>query len=948
MVTPDVVFVQELGGQQGLGSGVSRSTIWLAGEEFVLHVTNSDKANRAQGILFRAALDLQVLSSIPLPTGVLLHAKHASGVFHLASFHLPHAKRSDVEEVWQATCECLDAQLAGAGYYDFLLLGADVNQDLQADADDFSPMMFLRSLLAKHGLLINRSCGFTWTAQGHFSEIDFLLYRNPCCRAAFHTRDDMRVGLPSDHLPLWGAFCFPQAIFGRPSRPQFACGRWLSDPSRIQEFANSELGFSQENLELVCKSHSTRYPSLRYVDSDALKDMIRRRRVETDPRVRASMLKEIKDQRAADKTSHKVSLLERAKQGDRAVIAHLRRSALQASFECSYIQARGGGPKAADELRQFYEDKFRSFLPAPTPDMLQALIRQHAVARIEPFTKEELERALLRAKKHTSSGMDSVCYEAVKLYQAYDARGKLLHFFNRLLLREESLPQAWKRAKVVLLPKIPCPQEPGELRPICLSPVLSKIYGRMIMLRVAQACPPYQVGQLGCRPKTQTIDGIFAAETVAALVRRAHRSQIHMAKLDIKAAFDSLSHSAIISYLRNCRPCAEVLRLWEMVVGNTLTMSLGDRSWQVPVEQGVMQGSAYSADLFGRVIDWHLRGLPGHWDLADPTWKERFDLPHFLLYADDLLLFASSPQGLQAKFRDLVDCLRGIGLSVNLRKCHVLNVDGSTPAVFPRSSCLPLQGQDRVVFLGLPIAHTNAPDLMLAHSLRKMSNTYQVMRQVLNQAQTPHRTKALLFHSSIASKWCWGCGAIWPSVRALKSIDGLMNSLLLGIFRFQLNPFATWLENKQHRRRAMRLYCQTTKMDTWSVVWLTRVWTYMGHVARCQVDTPLRHLVACMRSSRLALGGLRPSWLSETIAHKFRLCYQQLCQTGESPYWERQAQDRQAWMNMLPRWLMHWNRTCHVPTPQPFSAGTSWSSSKAEWQLSGLPGRGSKMAMQGV
>ena len=119
----------------------------------------------------------------------------------------------------------------------------------------------------------------------------------------------------------------------------------------------------------------------------------------------------------------------------------------------------------------------------------------------------------------------------------------------------------------------------------------------------------------------------------------------------------------------------------------------------------------------------------------------------------------------------------------------------------------------------------------------------------------------------------------------------------------------------------MRLYCQTTKMDTWSVVWLTRVWTYMGHVARCQVDTPLRHLVACTRSSRLALGGLRPSWLSETIAHKFRLCYQQLCQTGESPYWERQAQDRQAWMNMLPRWLMHWNANLPCPNTTAFLGG---------------------------
>ena len=107
VVTPDVLFLQEVGGQLNLETGVSKSTLWLAGEEFVLHVINlidSEKANRAQGILFKASLaslDLQVLSSVPLPTGLMLHAKHSLGSFHLASFHLLHSNRSDVEQVWQ-------------------------------------------------------------------------------------------------------------------------------------------------------------------------------------------------------------------------------------------------------------------------------------------------------------------------------------------------------------------------------------------------------------------------------------------------------------------------------------------------------------------------------------------------------------------------------------------------------------------------------------------------------------------------------------------------------------------------------------------------------------------------------------------------------------------------------------------------------------------------------
>ena len=403
-----------------------------------------------------------------------------------------------------------------------------------------------------------------------------------------------------------------------------------------------------------------------------------------------------------------------------------------------------------------------------------------------------------------------------------------------------------------------------------------------------------------------------------ALTRRAHNSHIHMAKLDIRAAFDSLAHSAIVQYLRQCRAGIEVTRLWELVTNNKLTMSLGDRVWDIPVQQGVMQGSSYSADLFGRVIDWHLRGLPARWTEQMPWWGQKIDLPHFLLYADDLLLFASSPSELQHKFRDIVSCLGSIGLAVNIKKCKVLNVDGATPAVFPLGSCVPLEGQDRLLFLGLPIAQTNAPEMMLSHSLRKMSSAYHAMRHLLNQPQTPHRVKALLFQSYITSKCSWGCGAIWPTMRALKSVEGLMHSLMLGIFRFTIDPFSTWLENTKHRRRAVRLYCQMTQLDSWAVVWLKRVWTYLGHVARCRVDTPLPGLVLATNSRRLALGGLRPSWLSETIAHKLRLRYQSLCVPGECLYWESQAQNREGWVNMLPRWLASWNASLPCPDSTSF------------------------------
>ena len=115
-----------------------------------------------------------------------------------------------------------------------------------------------------------------------------------------------------------------------------------------------------------------------------------------------------------------------------------------------------------------------------------------------------------------------------------------------------------------------------------------------------------------------------------------------------------------------------------------------------------MQGSSYSADLFSRVIDFHLRDLQSRWSDLYPRWKDDLGLPHFLLYADDIMLFAMDAPELQAKLRDLTDALSAIGLFVNPAKCSVLNVGGATPGIWPRGSCTPLQGSDRLLFFGGP------------------------------------------------------------------------------------------------------------------------------------------------------------------------------------------------------------------------------------------------------
>ncbi|CAE7039354.1 HET-E1, partial [Symbiodinium sp. KB8] len=69
--------------------------------------------------------------------------------------------------------------------------------------------------------------------------------------------------------------------------------------------------------------------------------------------------------------------------------------------------------------------------------------------------------------------------------------------------------------------------------------------GEVLMTRVHQFAPPYSGHQIGCRPGVQAADGIMAAQTTMQLLKQV-RGQAFAAKVDIKAAFDSLSLNAVL------------------------------------------------------------------------------------------------------------------------------------------------------------------------------------------------------------------------------------------------------------------------------------------------------------------------------------------------------------------------------------------------------------------
>ena len=907
----DLLCLQEVGGFSHLPDGESIfEAITLSGVPYKAYVYQAPQTHRCVAILIREDLDINISVRHLFGTGFLVQGRAMGRTFWLGSAHLPHQQRPDSEECWLASLARLDEILAAARYQDVILLGLDANQDPLNSNPHFPALSRLQFLARHRGLEFNMHAGPTWEARGEFSTIDWFLFRWPMMEILVHLRPDLRTALPSDHNPLVACFTGRSGLKLRPRRPRHGCGRWSVPDKPLRKLAqDSESSFDPVEFAKVCRQHGTRLPNRRYKDPPQVMDLIRQRKLASDPQERTRLSAEVLKTRTEAQKQHKLDLLQAARSGDKGAIAHLRRSASQTHSDGSLIERLGGEDAAFRAFHSFYEAKYSRSVTEPevSLEQEQALFQRHQQDNITKITPQEVSEALSKTKPSTASGLDSVCYSAISTYHSADEEGKLAAFFTKILKGEAPVPKDWLVGKICFLPKIPRPGKVKDLRPISLTPCLGKLYSKILVTRLRSSLPEYRAGQHACRPGTQALEAITAAQAALKIHRQATGKQLLVAKLDISQAFDTISHQAIWRYLVDARPSQEALALWRMCRNTQVQLQIGSRSWSQALHRGVLQGTSFSADLFSRVLDYFVGGLVDKWVREENKTFKQFCIPHALLFADDILLFAPTSAEMQQKLRALQVTLRSIGLHLNLAKCSVLDgEDGVTPGIWGTGATQPLQGSPSLVYLGVPLAYKSNPLGQLGVSLAKVSASFFGLRRLFDHPETPVSEKLALFQTYITSKWAWCSPAVFPSRKALRSLEAFKHTLLLSLLKIQIDPLQPFLVNTIARRRSVKVLCEVLGSQRWGQVWLSRLWTFWGHALRSRQNLPLRHLLNKCSSFRVLSGRVAASCLQDFLPRKLQLAWNRLREGSPFPDVESLAQDRDSWSQVLPKWLHRW------------------------------------------
>ena len=204
------------------------------------------------------------------------------------------------------------------------------------------------------------------------------------------------------------------------------------------------------------------------------------------------------------------------------------------------------------------------------------------------FSLRELRKAY-KFSSNTAPGCDGITYPIISRL-GREGELALLQLINKSW-ESSSLPQSWKRATIVPIPK---PKEPGNYRPISLLSCLAKTAERMVLNRLLwKMGPPHEHLHGFTR-------GMSTAHSIATLLSTVSTTSAVVIFLDLEKAFELASPLAIQESLAQ-KGIRGKLLAW---IGDYFrnrrarVKFQGHLSQHLPLENGTPQGGVLSPTLF--------------------------------------------------------------------------------------------------------------------------------------------------------------------------------------------------------------------------------------------------------------------------------------------------------------------------------------------------------------
>ena len=293
----------------------------------------------------------------------------------------------------------------------------------------------------------------------------------------------------------------------------------------------------------------------------------------------------------------------------------------------------------------------------------------------QPISVDEISKAIDSLKRGKSPGIDGLLGDFFK-----DAKSFILPYLHKVynnIFDSGVYPEIWSKGLIVPIPKKGDMSNPSNYRGITLINSFAKLFSVVIRKRVNSWCEEQSLlndFQFGFRDKRGTADCIFVLHTLIQKIL-ARKSKLYCAFIDYEKAFDTIIHDAMWIKLINAGLSSKIITIIKAIY-NKISASVKlshDISSCFDICLGLKQGEPLSPLLFVLFVNDIYAYLKNE---GEPPSISGIDIEQIcffiLMFADDMVLFAESPDELQTLLDKLYQYTTDWGLKINTVKTKVL------------------------------------------------------------------------------------------------------------------------------------------------------------------------------------------------------------------------------------------------------------------------------------
>ena len=285
------------------------------------------------------------------------------------------------------------------------------------------------------------------------------------------------------------------------------------------------------------------------------------------------------------------------------------------------------------------------------------------------FTESALRKVIFSLNNNKSPGIDSLTSEILK--SAYDFISPfLLSLYNRMFNSGE-YPRAWGEGIISPIFKKGDINDASNYRGIMLIDVLAKVYSQLLLNRLTDWSEKYIKNQFGFQKGKSIVDCVFILHAVISKVLNAGQ-KLYCVFIDYGKCFDKIDRTYLWQKLLaeniNSKLVNAIKKMMYTTVKSCVKYNLTYSNF-FDSSVGLKQGDPSSPLLFMFFVNDIVQDI--NTNLQNVFTINELKL-FLILFVDDQVLFATSPETLQSLLTDLENYCRLWGLKINTSKTKAI------------------------------------------------------------------------------------------------------------------------------------------------------------------------------------------------------------------------------------------------------------------------------------